>query len=134
MHFVLEKKDFSRDRFRMALPMVAALWLGVTAALGLFLYSAEIQLKEQELSEVRSRLSLYVEETLSYSKTNIFRQPVSGRNLHGLSFVRLVVPGEHVLLTQSTKEQLDFTHLLTLMLRHQVRGCISVAVLKISGL
>ncbi len=95
----------------MALPMFAVLWLSVIAALGLFLHSAESQLKEQELSEVKSRLSLYVEETLSHPKTNIFRQPVSNRNLHGLSFVRLVVPGEHVLLTQSTKEQLDFTHL-----------------------
>lgn len=111
MHFVLEKTDYSRDRFRMALPMFAVLWLGVIAALGVFLYGAETQLKDQDLSEVRSKLSFYIEETLSHPKTKLFRQPVAERNLHGLSFVRLVVPGEHVLLTQSTKEQLDFTHL-----------------------
>lgn len=114
MHFVLEKKDFSRDRFRMASPMFVVLWLSVMAALGFFLHGAESHLKDQELSEVRNRLSLYIEDTLSYPKTNIFRQPVSDRNLHGLSFVRLVVPGEHVLLTQGTKEQLDFTHLVNI--------------------
>lgn len=111
MHFTLETKDFSRDRFRMASPMFAILWFSVIAALGLFLYSAQSNLKDQELSEVRRQLSLYIEDTLSYPKTNIFKQSVTDRNLHGLNFVRLVARGEHVLLTQSTKEQLDFTHL-----------------------
>lgn len=116
----LSLNDFSLSRFRLAVPGFLVMWLCVQMGLGIFLLLAQKELKEQSVEEVNSSLSGYIQKNLETKQSSVFRKKSGGRDLNGLNFVRFVSGGEHVLLTQTKEEDVDFSHLIEL--RPEVSG------------
>ncbi len=110
--FLNPEIDFSFSRLRRAVPLVLVLWLSIMAVLVAYLMISNQHLRQRELAEVSQMLESYLNENINAG--NNLRRQGNEQNLHGLNFIRFIAGKEHVLLTQTSGEQIDFSHLIEL--------------------
>lgn len=110
--FLNPDTDLTLSRFRRALPMVLVLWLSIMAVLAAYLFISNQHLRQRELAEVSQLLESYLSE--NFNTGGSLNRQGNEQNLHGLNFIRFIAGREHVLLTRTGGEQIDFTHLIEL--------------------